>query len=416
MRVLHILDHSLPAQSGYVTRTNAILNQQRALGWETIQLTSPRQPAQAKAQAQDQNKASDTGPDEIDSLSFYRTPPIKGLWRTPWIKELADMARLSRRIRDVVEDTRPDLIHAHSPVLNALAAYRAGTGLPIVYEIRAFWEDAGVDLGRQRAWGPRYRAIRMLETRASKRADAVVTICEGLRSDLEDRGIGQKEIFVVPNAVEADRFPFQASPDQALAAELGVSGKTVIGFIGSFYAYEGLVTAIEALRSLAAQFPDLHLLLVGGGPREAELRALTLQLGLEGRVHFTGRVPAAEVPRYYSLIDLAIFPRLPMRLTDLVTPLKPLEAMAMGKLVVASDVGGHKELIDHNATGYLFPAGSAEALAQAITTALDQREAWPGILQAGRAFAETERSWPVVAQVYQRVYDHAMEAVAAKRR
>jgi glycosyltransferase involved in cell wall biosynthesis len=167
----------------------------------------------------------------------------------------------------------------------------------------------------------------------------------------------------------------------------------VIGFLGSYYAYEGLDLLIAALPAVLARRPEARVLLVGGGPQEAALKAQARAAGLADKVLFVGRVPHAEVQRYYSLVDVLAYPRHPMRLTDLVTPLKPLEAMAQGKLLVASNVGGHRELIRDGETGLLFTAGSAPALADAIVRMLDSRAQWPAIRAAGRRFVEQERSW-----------------------
>ena len=146
------------------------------------------------------------------------------------------------------------------------------------------------------------------------------------------------------------------------------------------------------------------MLLVGGGPQEAALKAQSQRLGLVDKVVFTGRVPHAEVQSYYDLVDVLAYPRHSMRLTELVTPLKPLEAMAQGRLLVASDVGGHKELIRHGETGILFKAGSVNSLAQSIIDLLSQRERWPALRQAGRRFVEAERSWAASSINYRTPY------------
>ena len=160
---------------------------------------------------------------------------------------------------------------------------------------------------------------------------------------------------------------------------------------------------------LRARLPDLRLLLVGGGPQEANLRARTADLALGGAVVFTGRVPHSEVGRYYDLVDAFVYPRLPMRLTDLVTPLKPLEAMAQGRLVVASDVGGHRELIRDGETGVLFRAGDAGALADAVFGLFSHREQWPGLQAAGSCFVERDRNWEASVARYEPVYRRLLQ-------
>ncbi len=171
-----------------------------------------------------------------------------------------------------------------------------------------------------------------------------------------------------------------------------------------FYAYEGLTVLLRALPEMLAGNPDIRVLLVGGGPQEKELKAITKQLCLEDKVIFTGRVPHDQVQRYYNLIDILIYPRLRMRLTDLVTPLKPLEAMAQGRLVIASDVGGHLELIRDGETGILFRAGDPSALAIKVLGLLSSPDWWPSLRAAARNFVEAQRNWSVSVDRYKNVY------------
>ena len=204
--------------------------------------------------------------------------------------------------------------------------------------------------------------------------------------------------------MDIEGFQLSGEPDAAMKAQSGLSGMTVIGFVGSFYAYEGLDLLLDSLTGVLARRPELRVLLVGGGPQEGKLMAQAQRLGIADKVIFTGRVPHAEVSRYYDLIDLLAYPRHSMRLTELVTPLKPLEAMAQGRVFVASDVGGHKELIRDGETGRLFSAGSAAALANTLEEMLDQRGRWPAYRAAGRRFVETERNWRNSVANYKSVY------------
>ncbi|HZI82910.1 MAG TPA: glycosyltransferase, partial [Casimicrobiaceae bacterium] len=183
-----------------------------------------------------------------------------------------------------------------------------------------------------------------------------------------------------------------------------------IGFVGSFYGYEGLDLLIEAAAMLVPRRPDVRVLLVGGGPREQALRKLAAERGIAERVLFAGRVPHAEVQAYYDLIDVLAYPRHRTRLTDIVTPLKPLEAMAGGRLFVASDVGGHRELVRDGQTGFLFPAGDAAALARAIETILARPEDCTQVREQARRFVETERTWARSVARYADVYQRLREA------
>jgi glycosyltransferase involved in cell wall biosynthesis len=181
-----------------------------------------------------------------------------------------------------------------------------------------------------------------------------------------------------------------------------------LGFAGSFYGYEGLHLLIEAAQRMLPAHPMLRVLLVGGGPQEQSLKAQVMAAGLRERVIFAGRVPHAQVQRYYELIDVLAYPRLPIRLTELVTPLKPLEAMAQGRMFVASDVGGHRELIRDRETGFLFRAGDVQALQRAIEELLAKRELWPEIQAQARRFVEVERTWAGSVARYGEVYRRAL--------
>lgn len=395
VRILHVLDHSIPLHSGYTFRSLSILKEQRALGWETLHVTGQKQGHYQQAE------------ETVDGWLFHRTAPSASpLARLPVLNQLAVIATLTRRLMAVAQEKRPDILHAHSPALNAIAALRVGRklGIPVVYEIRAFWEDAAVDHGTSKEWGMRYRLTRAMETWAVRRAQAVTTICEGLRAEIVGRGIPAAKVTVIPNAVNIEDFSVGEARDAALAARLGIDGKQVLGFIGSFYAYEGLDILLRALPAMLAKNPAIRVLLVGGGPQDAALKTLARELGVADSVLFTGRVPHDEVQRYYNLIDVLVYPRLKMRLTDLVTPLKPLEAMAQGRLLVASDVGGHRELIEDGKTGVLFAAGDAGALAEKVLALLAAPETWQTLRQQGRAFVEHERTWQASVARYKPVF------------
>ncbi|GAB5488927.1 MAG: hypothetical protein Pars2KO_24970 [Parasphingorhabdus sp.] len=342
--------------------------------------------------------------EQAEGLDFFRT--MEDAHGPSPVKEWREVALLADRIDAVVREWQPDILHAHSPALNGLAALRAAqrSGLPFLYEIRAFWEDAAVGNGTGKEGSPRYWVTRQLENHVVAGADAVAVICEGLKQDLVSRGVEQEKITVSPNGVDLELFGDAPKQDKKLAAKLGIDGTLNLGFIGSFYDYEGLDDLIAALPMLQQKQSNIHLLLVGGGPRERALKDQVRQLGIERLVTFAGRVPHEEVERYYSLMDVMVYPRKSMRLTDLVTPLKPLEAMAQGRLVAASDVGGHKELIEDDKTGYLFPAGNPEKIAQKLSDLIEKRGEWPQVIETARKFVESDRNWSSNILRYNPVY------------
>nr|WP_250893861.1 TIGR04063 family PEP-CTERM/XrtA system glycosyltransferase [Croceibacterium selenioxidans] len=392
MRVLHILDHSLPMHSGYTFRTRALMKAQIANGLEVRGITSLRHES--------------GGPDveRADGLTFHRTPgESAGL---PGLREWREIVALAGAIDKLVEEWRPDVLHAHSPALCGAAALRVARQrrLPLVYEIRAFWEDAAVGNGQGRERSLKYRLTRGLENRVIAGAGAVVTICRGLRDDLTARGVPADKIGIMPNGVDLELFGSPIPRDEPLARDLDLGEGPVIGFIGSFYDYEGLDDLIDAMPALLAKQPQARLLMVGGGPMAADLRRRAEASSAASAIRFVGRVPHGEVERYYSLCDIMAYPRKASRLTDLVTPLKPLEAMAQGKLVAASSVGGHRELIADGITGALFAPDDPTDCARELAGLLARRDEWPVIREAARAHVAERHDWVRNARRYQVIY------------
>jgi PEP-CTERM/exosortase A-associated glycosyltransferase len=392
VKVLHVLDHSLPIGSGYSYRSRSILAAQRRLGLEPVVLTSPKQGSPRDGQ------------EIVDGLRHYRTGPAGG--RLPFVRELALMWKVAARLVDIARREKVEVVHAHSPLLNGLPAVLAGRrlGLPVVYEVRSFWEDAAVSHGSFREGSMRYRISRALDTLVLRRADRVVAICEGIRREVARRGVAAERIAVVPNGVEPEWLIPRARADR-LASQLGIGQGPVFGYLGSFSFYEGLPFLVEAAPDFLGSSDDGRLLLVGGGRDEAPVRALARKAG--GRVIVMGRVPQEQVPDIYTLLDVLVLPRRRMRLTELVTPLKPLEAMAMSRSVLASDVGGHAELIQDGTTGLLFEAESRDALvtrARALGSDSGLRER---LGREARRYVSVDRNWDRLVARYLPVYSGA---------
>jgi glycogen(starch) synthase len=396
-RVLHVLDHSLPLHSGYTFRTRAIMKAQAAQGFEVRGITGFR------------HIAGGPPAEDVDGLTFHRTP---GTTAGPaGMREWREVNAHAQAIVKLAREWRPDVLHAHSPPLSGMAGLKAARalGLPLVYEIRAFWEDAAVGNGTGRVGSLRYRLTRELENRAIAGADAVMTICHGLRDDLIARGFPGGRIGVMPNGVDLELFGKPRARDAALARELKLGSGPVIGFIGSFYDYEGLDDLIAAMPALICEQPQARLLLVGGGPMETALKAQAEASPVAFAIHFAGRVPHEQVERYYSLSDVMAYPRKRSRLTDLVTPLKPLEAMAQGRIVAASDVGGHRELVTDGLTGVLFPPDNPVACADALAKLLARAAEWPAMREIARAHVAAHHDWERNVRRYQAVYQALLD-------
>jgi PEP-CTERM/exosortase A-associated glycosyltransferase len=406
LKILHILDHSLPLHSGYSFRTQNILREQRKRGWNPVALTCPKHEASWKRSSPEK--------EEIGGIRHYRTGAISE-GSLPFEPEVRLMKCLAKRIEQVAEIEKPDLLHAHSPVLNALPALWVGRklGIPTVYEIRAFWEDAGVDhqTYSQSSW--KYKLIRALETWTCRQAAQIAVLCNGLKSDLIQRGIPSDKLTIVWNGVNPGDF-LGSEPDLETAKSLGIAGKKVLGYIGSFYRYEGLDLLVRAVEKLVASRKDIVLVLAGGGEMEQELRDQVLEMKLQDRVIFTGRIPHEKTPAMYSLIDIMVYPRYSMRLTELVTPLKPLESMAMGKPIVASDIGGHRELIQNGYSGILFKAGDASSLAATLEHLLNNADLRNRLAAQGSDWVRRNHSWEKTTSVYSEIYSKALEGRASR--
>jgi len=317
------------------------------------------------------------------------------------------MSQLRRRIEAVVEREKIDLIHSHSPSLNGLPAWRLARKMriPFVYEARAFWEDAAVDHGTFEEGTFRYRLSRAVEGALFRNADKVIVIAQGMVEDLVHRGISRERVLVVPNGVNVDEFQ-PVEQDLTLKVRLGLADALVFGFIGSFYHYEGLRFLVEAFAQIVKKIPNAKLLLVGGGPEEPSIRKAIDATGAS--IHFVGHVPHDQVANYYSIVDVLVYPRRRMRLTELVTPLKPLEAMAMGKTIVASDVGGHKELIDDEKTGLLFKADDESSLISQMLKVSCDAELRQKLGRKARCHVVQTRTWEKIIPTYLGLYEELL--------
>ena len=392
MRVLHVLDHSLPLHSGYTFRTRAIMRAQMDDGLDVRGITGLRHTAEGPVA------------EVADGLLFHRTP---GHVRGPApLREWREVGALADAVTALAREWKPDVLHAHSPALCGAAALRVAKrlGIPLVYEIRAFWEDAAVGNGTGREASLKYRLTRELENRVVAGADAIMTICHGLRDDLVARGFPAGRIGVMPNGVDLALFGNPPPRDAKLARELKLGNGPVIGFIGSFYDYEGLDDLIAAMPVLLERRPEARLLLVGGGPVEQSLAAQAQVSRAAHAIRFVGRVPHEQVERFYSLCDVMAYPRKAMRLTELVTPLKPLEAMAQGRLVAASAVGGHRELIEDGVTGTLFEPGDPDACAEAVADLIGDAAQGDAMRERARQHVAKRHNWANNVRRYRDVY------------
>ncbi|MGM0663368.1 MAG: TIGR04063 family PEP-CTERM/XrtA system glycosyltransferase [Thermodesulfobacteriota bacterium] len=397
-RILHVLDRSIPNLSGYSIRSKYIVEFQKKIGFHPVVLTTPKYERIVQEQ--------------INGVDYYRTSMgsqgLSGVvMKVPFLREQLMMRQVEKKITELVRTEKVDIIHAHSPSLCGLPVLAAARRLnkPVVYEVRAFWEDAAVDRKRFAENSLKYKLSNRMEQKLFDQADAVVCICEGLRGEIAGRTKNTR-LWVVPNGVDTSIFPPQEK-SQKLIQKYNLQGKIVIGFIGSFFTFEGLADLVQSIPMVKEAKQDIAVVIVGAGVEDQNLRQQAQQLGLEGdTVIFTGRVPHEEVHDYYSIIDILVYPRISKRITELVTPLKPLEAMAMEKTVLVSDVGGLRELVDEGRNGFVFKAGDVNDLANKLI----HLAAHPGhcqeVGQQARKDMIAQRDWSVITTKYASLYSH----------
>jgi PEP-CTERM/exosortase A-associated glycosyltransferase len=387
-RILHLLTNSLPyRQAGYTVRAQSVGLAQRAAGLDPHMVTRAGFPLS--------DGVANARPHElIDGVPYHRLRPDL----EPGLPIDRVATATARALVPLIAELRPALLQPTTNYVNGQVALDLGErfGLPVVYEVRGFLEETWLSGVGAAVESDRYRAAREVETACMRRAAAVVTLSETMRSDILARGgIDPERVTVVPNAVDIARF--RPGPrDAALAAKLGIEpSETVVGYISSFTGYEGIAYLIQAVALLRRRGHRLRLLLVGDGDERANLEGVAARTGLTtaGGVIFTGRVPHQEIERYYRTIDVFVVPRTNDRVSELVTPLKPYEAMAMAKAVVVSDVGALLEIVEEGVTGRSFRAEDAASLANVVESLVADASARARLGQAAREWVAANRTW-----------------------
>ncbi|RVT80654.1 glycosyltransferase [Rhodobacteraceae bacterium CCMM004] len=316
-------------------------------------------------------------------------------------------------IRRAIYLERPSVVHAASAQVNALPALVAARemGVPFVYEVRGLWEVTAA-MGCK-GWEDTevFRTDFDIESTLAREADGVIAITEGVRRELIARGVEADRIVLSPNAVSPDALA-DLPPDPGLVAALGLDpALPTIGYIGSFVEYEGLVLLLDAVEELRREGHGVNLLLVGDGPYFQTFRKIVADRGFEDAVILPGRIPPEEVARHYALVDICVFPRLPYKVCELVSPLKPLEALLLGKLVIGSSVGGVREIVQDEVNGLVFKAGNQSALVNVLRPALADLARFDALRARGRAWVRENRRWHDNVATHEALFDRvALEA------
>jgi glycosyltransferase involved in cell wall biosynthesis len=396
-RSLHVLAFSLPYSSnGYAIRSHALLQALNRGGWDTRIYTRPGFPGDSDAAWRSQvlDKSCTVG-----GLSYNRLPLPSRLG----ITESMYLCAAAEAFKQVLIDEQPVVVHAGSNHMTALPALIAARelGVGFVYEIRGFWDITRASSDPGFSGSARHRRLRLLENLVCRHADRLLTLTGAMRDELIRRGCDTDRIRLAPNGADS-AAAVSATARSELALSCGLrAGVPVVGYIGSFVDYEGLDDLVAAAAMLRDRGVDFDLLLVGDGLMHESVLNTASRLDLADRLRAPGRVPAAQVPSYYALIDVCVYARKPWPVCEMVSPLKPCEAMANGKAVLASSVHALSEVVKHEETGLLFEKGSIVALAAGLERLLGDAPLRRVLGDAARKWVERERTW-----------DHAAHACA----
>lgn len=402
-RICYVLHNSLPFSSGgYAIRARGLVSGLTSAGFEVVVQTRPGFPFDTKPEL----TASDVPLEEtVEGVVHRRIPaPLRtGRSSVDYVEAAADA------LTDAFSEIRPSMVIAASNYQTALPALIAARrlGLPFIYEIRGFWEITRASREPEFLGLPGYKIQELLEAETAKRADHVFTLTGPMKQEMIRRGVTPEHITLLPNSCEPDRFAPRPR-DEALAAKLAIpSGVPVIGYIGTFVQYEGLELLAMAAARLRDTGHEFRLLLVGNenvsgqeaGPITTEIGRIAQESGLADWLIMPGRVSHDEVEAYYSLVDIAAFPRKAQPVTEMVSPMKPLEAYAMEKAVVVSSVGALLEMVEDGRTGLVFEKDNVESLADVLTRLVGDRELRERLGREGRRWVEAERTWTATARI-----------------
>lgn len=353
--------------------------------------------------------------DCIDNVTYLRLPTEKKGFGQVSLTEY--MQGYFGELLDLAHTYNPSLIHSASNFIGGNVGTKVARilGIPSIYEVRGLWEKSHVAEKPEWRYSDEYDMYKKMETQACHDADAVITITTALKKYLiNERGIDGSKILVVPNGVNTSRFvPLERNRN--LEKELKLKGKTVIGYAGTFNRYEGLDLLLKASSKLFAQRDDFRILLIGDGRMYDHLKRQSEKRSLRGKVIFTGQVPYENINQYYSLIDIAAFPRRSAEVCELVSPLKPFEAMAMKKSVIASNVEALMESVENGKNGMLFLKDKEDDLARVLQILLDSPSLREKISEEGRSWVVQNRDWNKLTLKIIDLYNELQQAQFTER-
>ncbi|VFR35308.1 Glycosyl transferase, group 1 [plant metagenome] len=395
---LYVAYFSLPHHSnGYATRTHGLLSALRGSNRKYVVISRPGYPFDARS------KQASLSYDEVDDV-VYRRLPGPDIVRQGVEDYLQSSANA---IEAVARSHGVSIIHCASNwrigLPSLIAARRLG--VPFIYEVRGLWELTKASKTTRYSWKEtdQYRLDSEAERLLFQHADHVVPITRRLGQEVINSGASAERITVCPNSIDVSLFTDRPA-DAALRAQLNLKYPITIGFVGSFAYYEGLDDLAHACRHLILQGYRFNVLLVGDGDMSGPIKNMVTVHGLEEYFYLTGRVPFEDVPAYYSLIDICPFPRKSLEVCEIVSPLKPFEAMAMKKSVVASNVAALTEIVQHGQTGLLFEKGNYLDLAAKLKDLIENETLRKQLGEQARAWVTAERTWLKAADILNQIH------------
>ncbi|WP_282040876.1 glycosyltransferase [Halomonas alimentaria] len=413
-KIFYVLHNSLPYSSGgYATRAQGVAEGLRESGFEVVGLTRPGYPVDV-IPASDHHGIEDE-PDDVNGVLYHRiiSPKRRDL-------KAVDYVRVSAiKIQEKIEELQPDIVMAASNYICALPALIAArkTNLPFIYEVRGFWEVSKASREPDYHGSVGYNVQEAMEAFVANSADHVFTLTKAMKAELVGRGVEESRITLLPNCCDTSRF-YPMPAEAELKKELGIHSDTaVIGYIGTFVQYEGLDDLAEACSILHERGLDFVLLLVGSedtsgsglGPIAQKVMSVAKEGGFSDRLIMPGRVPHQEVERYYSIVDIAPFPRKPLPVCEMVSPMKPLEAMSLEKPVIVSSVSALSEMVIDQHNGLVFDKGNILDLADKLEVLLNDPRRRGEMGRNGREWACAERDWKSVGRIVSETFGKKSE-------
>lgn len=395
--------------NGYSTRTRGVAEGLAEVGLDPVVVARSGYPWDSKA---DRNKPGQRRYERVLNGNAYVHTPGGNLNRDPldeYFQVAADAFVREAKLN------RPSLIQSASNFRTALPALIAArrVGIPFVYEVRGLWEltEASAKPGFHET--ERFQLMRDLETLVAKEADHVLAITSQVADELVDRGVPRERITIAPNAVDTKRF-LPLPEDTYYQNSKGIQRSVpVIGFAGSLVQYEGLDLLIRASEKLGADGVDHQVVIAGSGACENDLRKLA-EASRNARVSFLGRLAQSEIPRLMSTFDIVACPRHSQLITELVSPLKPLESFSSGIATILSDVAPNVDLAGaaDAPRAALFEAGNVDSLVEELRVLIEDPEKRGELGRRARLWAVQNRTWKSVATAMTSAHEEARKSLS----